>query len=72
MQPAQKAGVGQAQQAGDGAREEGWRLSYSVTPEEMRSVAMPEPQHRWGGYSYCCVLGALFCYFVDFVVHFVF
>ncbi|CAM9923006.1 unnamed protein product, partial [Ectocarpus sp. 12 AP-2014] len=27
---------------------EEWKLSYSVAPGEMRSVAMPEPQHRIG------------------------
>ena len=51
MQPAQKGGARQAQNAGDGAREDGWRLSYSVTPEEMRSVAMPEPQHRYAVFA---------------------
>ena len=59
MQPAQKGGARQAQHAGDAAREEGWRLSYSVTPEEMRSVAMPEPQHRWGVCSAAAVAASV-------------
>lgn len=45
MQPA-GAGGAQAQHAAEEANEKGWRLSYSVQPEEVRSVAMPEPQHR--------------------------
>lgn len=43
MQPAPAP----AGQGGHHAEDEkGWRLSYSVPPEEMRSVAMPEPRHR--------------------------
>lgn len=45
MKPAATSLGSQAPKMSDGL-EKGWRLSYTMRPEEIRGVGMPEPQHR--------------------------